>query len=106
MDSAIVGRLVAARNVLGEECAYPGSTFGSEDADGAWEELSLAVDEIEAEWKSSVTDSGVSFRQDLVKAIAPKAFEYFLAQGHSQVSLTSVKAFVDAILEAENATTP
>ncbi|MGL5066093.1 MAG: hypothetical protein ACRC62_39490 [Microcoleus sp.] len=55
MDSAIVGRLVVARNILEGSCVYPGSTFGSEDADSAWEELSLAVDEIEAEWRSSVT---------------------------------------------------
>ncbi|MGL5063545.1 MAG: hypothetical protein ACRC62_26480 [Microcoleus sp.] len=47
-----------------------------------------------------------SHRERLVEAIAPKAFEYFLAQGRSQGSLASVKAFVGAILEAENATDP
>lgn len=70
MDRDLILRLTTAQEMFLNDFARCGSSFGSKEADASWVKLSLVINEIVSASKS-FTDSGVSFRQDLVKAIAP-----------------------------------
>ncbi|MGL5066092.1 MAG: hypothetical protein ACRC62_39485 [Microcoleus sp.] len=65
MDSEIVDRIAIARDI------FFNAPIGSEEFDFAWKELSAAIDSMQSYKKSAVSVPVTSFRDELVKAIAP-----------------------------------